>query len=54
MVRVRTQEGKSHSVALRALANIWVRLIHALWLKSTVSNAATFLSAQRVHAKNPA
>jgi transposase len=52
--RRKRQEGKSHSVALRALANLWVRLIHAMWLKSTVYDAATFVSAQRAHAKNAA
>ena len=30
------QEGKSHSVALRALANQWVRLIHALWRRLSI------------------
>src|SRR5204863_8642792 len=25
-------EGKSHTVAVRALANVWVRIIYAMWL----------------------
>jgi transposase len=28
------QEGKSHSMAVRALANGWVRIIQAMWLKT--------------------
>ena len=40
-------EGKSHSMAVRALANIWVRVIFALWNKHEVYQRATFESAQQ-------
>jgi transposase len=31
--RRKRTEGKTHSMAVRALANGWVRIIHAMWLK---------------------
>jgi transposase len=49
--RRKRAEGKSHSVALRALANLWVRIIHALWLKQVCYDAAIFLAAQQAHAR---
>jgi transposase len=42
-------EGKSHSMAVRALANVWVRIIHAMWLKHERYTAATYLRAQAAH-----
>jgi transposase len=48
------QEGKSHSMAVRALANVWVRVIHAMWLTRRPYAAATFLAAQRAHAPSAA
>lgn len=45
------KEGKSHSMALRALANVWVRIIYAMWLNHTCYDGATFEAAQRAHAK---
>ncbi len=45
------REGKSHSVALRALANQWVRLIHAMWRTEQPYNAAVFRAAQEAHAR---
>jgi len=48
------QEGKSHSMAVRALANSWVRIIHAIWLKGERYTAATFAAAQRAHASSAA
>jgi transposase len=45
------REGKSHSVALRALANQWVRLIHAMWRSEQPYNAAVFRAAQEAHAR---
>jgi Transposase IS116/IS110/IS902 family len=44
------REGKSHSMAVRALANGWVRIIHAMWLKQEHYVAATFLAAQQARA----
>src|SRR5262249_25747030 len=45
------REGKSHSMAVRALANVWVRIIHAMWLKRGRYLADTFLAAQQAHAR---
>jgi transposase len=43
------QEGKSHSMAVRALANQWVRIIFAAWHNHQVYDAAIFLAAQQAH-----
>ncbi|GHO48457.1 IS110 family transposase [Ktedonospora formicarum] len=48
------KEGKSHSVAVRALSNVWVRLIHAMWLKQECYQAATFERARLEHARRAA
>ena len=48
--RRKREAGKSHSMALRALANQWVRIIHALWLKHEPYDPAVFLAAQQAHA----
>jgi len=42
-------EGKSHSMAVRALANQWVRIIFALWRKHAAYDATIFLAAQQAH-----
>jgi hypothetical protein len=47
--RRKRQEGKSHSMAVRALANGWVRIIHAMWRTRCVYVAETFLTAQQTH-----
>jgi transposase len=47
-------EGKSHSMAVRALAHIWVRIIYALWLQHQCYQTATFVAAQRAHAHHAA
>jgi hypothetical protein len=52
--RGKRQEGKSHSMAVRALANVWVRIIQAMWLKREHYTAATFLHAQTAHASQVA
>jgi transposase len=43
-------EGKSHSMAVRALANVWVRIIYRMWVNKTGYQPATFAAAQRAHA----
>jgi transposase len=48
------KEGKSHSEALRALANLWVRIIFAIWKKKERYQTSTFEAAQRQHAKHAA
>jgi transposase len=45
------REGKSHSVALRALANQWVRLIHAMWRAQALYDEAIFRAAQEAHTR---
>ena len=42
-------EGKTHSMAIRALANVWVRIIYAMWVKRESYEAAVFEIAQRAH-----
>ncbi len=46
--------GKSHSMAVRALANIWVRIIFAMWVKKELYERTTFVAAQRRHASRAA
>lgn len=48
------KEGKSHSMAVRSLANVWVRIIFALWLKKETYQRTTFVAAQRRHASKAA
>lgn len=47
-------EGKSHSMAVRSLANVWVRIIYAMWFEHTSYETATFEAAQRHHAPRAA
>jgi transposase len=47
--RRKRAEGKSHSVAIRALSNNWVRIIHAVWRNKKPYESATFQSAQNNH-----
>jgi transposase len=47
-------EGKSHSVAVRALANIWARIIFAMLKSHETYAAATFETAQGLHASKVA
>ncbi len=43
-------EGKSHTLAVRALANIWARILFAVWKKKELYQTATFKAAQCSHA----
>ena len=43
-------QGKTHSMAIRALANVWVRIIYAMWVSRTSYQTATFEAAQQAHA----
>jgi transposase len=47
-------EGKSHTVAVRALANVWVRIIFAIWSRRCCYETATFEHAQQQHARTAA
>ena len=48
------KEGKSHSMAVRALANIWVRIVFAMWHKDEAYQREIFEAAQEHHAPNAA
>ena len=39
-------QGKTHSMALRALANVWVRIIYAMWVSETSYQTAIFEAAR--------
>jgi transposase len=47
-------EGKSHTVAVRALSNVWIRILFAIWNKKERYQTAIFETAQRVHAARAA
>lgn len=47
-------EGKSHSVAVRALSNIWARIIFAIQHKQEPYQTTTFEGAKLAHAKRAA
>ena len=47
-------EGKSHSVAVRALSNVWARIIFAMLTKHELYDSARFEAAQRLHARRVA
>ncbi len=42
-------EGKSHSMAVRALANGWVRILYAVWSNHARYETAIFEAAQLAH-----
>jgi transposase len=46
-------EGKTHSMAVRALANVWVRIIYRMWVSKTSYQTATFEAAKLAHALRP-
>jgi transposase len=48
------QEGKSHSMAVRALANIWIRIIFAMWRKREAYQRTAFEAAKLLHAPRAA
>ena len=51
--RKKRAQGKSHSVAVRALANVWVRIIYRMWVSKTCYHTETFAAAQLAHAPRP-
>jgi transposase len=52
--RRKRAEGKTHSMAVRALSNNWLRIIHAMWTSKKCYVSATFLAAQKTHAPKAA
>ncbi len=51
--RRKRAQGKTHSMAVRALANIWVRIIYRMWVNKTSYQTATFEAARRAHGPRP-
>jgi transposase len=47
-------QGKSHSMAVRCLANVWVRILFRLWLDETRYQRTIFEAAQAAHAQHAA
>ena len=47
-------EGTSHTVAVRALANVWVRIIFAMWVQHRCYEVIIFETAQQQHARSAA
>jgi transposase len=47
-------EGKTHAMAVRALANVWVRILFAVWRQGTRYDPAIFRAAQGAHAPRAA
>ena len=47
-------EGKSHSVALRALSNVWLRILFRMWNTHTPYDPAIFGAAKQAHAPRAA
>jgi transposase IS116/IS110/IS902 family protein len=47
-------EGKTHSMAVRALANVWVRIIFAMWQRGTCYQTTIFEQAQQQHNRRAA
>jgi len=43
-------QGKSHTVAVRALANVWARILYAVWKKKELYQTTTFELARLAHA----
>jgi len=48
--RRKRAEGKTHSMAVRALANVWVRIIYRMRVSNTCYQTATFEAARLSHA----
>jgi hypothetical protein len=46
-------EGKSHTVAVRALANVWARILYASWKQKEPYQTTIFEHARLAHAPRP-
>jgi hypothetical protein len=44
-------EGKTHSMAVRALANHWTRIIYAMWQRRQPYQREVFLAARQAHSR---
>lgn len=47
-------EGKSHSMAVRCLANVWVRIIFGMWQRKQPYQTSVFTTAQQQHQRRAA
>jgi transposase len=47
-------QGKSRGMALRALANHWVRILYAMWQRHQPYEREVFVAAQRAHGRTVA
>lgn len=47
--RGKREQGKSHSVAVRALSNTWVRILFRMWMSQSGYERSTFEAAQGRH-----
>ncbi len=52
--RRKRKEGKTHTMAVRALGNQWVRIVYALWKKGETYDSTVFLQARKDHARRAA
>lgn len=52
--RRKRAEGKSHSVAVRALSNVWTRILYAMWITRMPYDPALFETARQAHAARAA
>lgn len=52
--RRKRAQGKTHSMAIRALANVWVRIIYRMWQSKTGYQPTTFEAARLAHAPRQA
>jgi transposase len=52
--RRKRSEGKSHSMAIRCLANVWVRIIYAMWQSQRPYQPAVFEAARQQHRRKAA
>jgi transposase len=48
------QEGKTFTMAVRALANQWVRILFAVWKKRAIYDPQVFAQAQQAHGRRAA
>jgi hypothetical protein len=48
-VERKRQSGKTFSMAMRALANQWVRILYAVWQQHAIYDPQVFALAQHAH-----
>ena len=48
-VERKRQSGKTYSMAMRALANQWVRILYAVWQQRALYDPQVFAQARHAH-----